>query len=85
MEQNVARTNGSKNFAIAPGSDESIIETLLTLVNNINQPEPGPELQPQKSLLFAIRQLEGENWDGVGPELRMEHIGHVLLLAESLN
>ena len=62
---------------------ESVVETLLSLVNNINQPDPGPELQPQKSLLFAVRQLEGENWDGFGPELRMEHIGHVLLLAES--
>ena len=57
----------------------------MALVNNINQPDPAPELQPQRSLLFAMRQLEGEDWDGIGPELRMEHIGHVLLLAESLN
>jgi E3 ubiquitin-protein ligase RNF213 len=64
---------------------DSVVETLLALVNNINQPDPALELQPQRSLLFAIRQLEGENWDGIGPELRMEHIGHVLLLAESLN
>ena len=46
-------------------------------------PDPAPELQPQRSLLSAIRQLEGESWDGIGPQLRMEHIGHVLLLPES--
>ena len=65
--------------------NDSVVDTLLALVNNINQPDPAPELQPQRSLLFAMRQLEGEDWDGIGPELRMEHIGHVLLLAESLN
>jgi hypothetical protein len=39
---------------------------------------------PEKSLLYAIRQIEGAEWDGIPVELKMENLGHVLLIAESL-
>ncbi len=65
--------------------DNDVIESLLGLANNISSTEDVPQwLLPDKSLLFAIRQTEGEDWDGIPPELKMEHLGHVLLIAESL-
>jgi hypothetical protein len=35
-------------------------------------------------LLYAIRQIEGPEWDGIPVELKMENLGHLLLIAESL-
>ncbi len=66
--------------------NQDIIETLLQMANNISSSEKVPDwLSPDKSLLLAIRLIEGDDcWDGIQPELKMEHLGHVLLLAESL-
>lgn len=63
----------------------SIMDTLHQMVGIVSSSEPVPAwLTPDKSLLLAIRQTEGDDWDGIQAELKMEHLGHVLLLAESL-
>ena len=62
-----------------------VTETLLQIVNVIaSSPHVPDYLSPDKSLLYAIQQIEGPEWDGI-PELKMEHIGHVLLIAESVS
>ena len=62
------------------------LETLLQMVNIVNKAsEPVPaDLMPEKSLLYAIRQIEGPEWDGIPVEIKMENLGHVLLITESL-
>uniref|UniRef100_A0A0P4YE06 AAA+ ATPase domain-containing protein n=2 Tax=Daphnia magna TaxID=35525 RepID=A0A0P4YE06_9CRUS len=62
-----------------------ILETLLQMVNIISGNQTVPvELTPDKSLLYAIRQIEGSEWDGIPAELKMEHLGHLLLIVESV-
>lgn len=63
-----------------------IIEILSNMANVIltSQVVP-PYLSPDQSLLNAIRQvLIIEDWDGIPVELKMEHLGYALLIAESL-
>ena len=61
-----------------------IMDTLLQMANIVSSPGAvPPNLEPDKSLLLAIRLMEGEEWDGLPAELKMENLGHVLLLAES--
>lgn len=65
--------------------DSDVLESLLGLAKNISSTIDIPEwLLPEQPLLFAIRQTEGDDWNGIPPELKMEHLGHVLLIAESL-
>ena len=63
-----------------------IAGTLLQLANIVasSQPVP-PSLAPDKSLLYAIRQVEGPEWDGIPAELKMENLGHILLIVESIS
>lgn len=62
-----------------------ILDTLLQMVNVITTSQPVPDcLTPESSLLLAIRQTEGTEWDGIPVELKMENLGHVLLIVESL-
>lgn len=63
-----------------------IVETLLRMIDIIAVANPVVPiwLTPDKSLLYALRQIEGPDWDGIPAELKMEHLGHVLLIAESL-
>jgi hypothetical protein len=62
-----------------------ILDTLLQMVNVITTSQPVPDcLTPESSLLLAIRQTEGTDWDGIPVELKMENLGHVLLIVESL-
>lgn len=64
---------------------DGIAETLLQLINIIaSQPNVSDDLKPDKSLLYAIRQIEGDEWNGVPDEIKMEHIGHVLLITEAI-
>ncbi|KAI9554792.1 hypothetical protein GHT06_020069 [Daphnia sinensis] len=66
-------------------SQPDIIETLLQIIDIIAVENPVPIwLTPDESLLFALRQIEGPDWNGIPAELKMEHLGHVLLIAESL-
>ena len=66
-------------------SGDGIVDTLLHLINNVAASEIVPAwLMPGESLLFAIRQIEGPEWNGIPAELKMENIGHVLQIAESL-
>ncbi len=68
----------------AQGSD--IKDTLLLLVNTIASSQPVPEwLEPNKSLLLAIQQTKGDDWEGIPIEVKMENLGHVLLIVESLS
>jgi hypothetical protein len=61
-----------------------IMDTLLQMANIVSSPGAVPSnLEPDQSLLLAIRLMEGEEWQGVPAELKMENLGHVLLLAES--
>ena len=63
-----------------------ITDTLLQIANIVASSQPVPVwLSPEKSLLYAVRQMEGPEWDGIPSELKMEHLGHVLLIAESLS
>jgi len=65
--------------------DSDIMESLLQMANIVSSSNPVPDwLSPDKSLLLAIRQTEGDDWDGIQPDLKMEHLGNILLLAESL-
>jgi len=60
--------------------DSDVIESLVGQANNITSIEDVPEwLHPDNSLLFAISLT-----DGTPAELKMEHLGFVLLIAESL-
>ncbi|KAI9554203.1 hypothetical protein GHT06_019475 [Daphnia sinensis] len=62
-----------------------ILESVLQIVNVVSGTQPVPvELTPDKSLLYAIRQIEGPEWDGIPAELKMEHLGHLLLIVESV-
>jgi hypothetical protein len=62
-----------------------ILDTLLQMVNIVTTSQPVPVwLTPENSLLYAIRQIEGPEWDGIPVELKMENLGHLLLIAESL-
>jgi hypothetical protein len=62
-----------------------ILDTLLQMVNIVTTSQPVPVwLTPENSLLYAIRQIEGPEWDGIPVELKMENLGHVLLMVESL-
>ena len=63
-----------------------ILDTLLQMVNIVTTSQPVPVwLTPDNSwLLYAIRQIEGPEWDGLPVELKMENLGHVLLMVESL-
>lgn len=64
---------------------DGVAETLLQLVNIVVDSQNVPDdLKPDKPLLFAIRQIEGNDWNGVPSDVKMEHIGHVLLLAEAI-
>lgn len=66
-------------------SSVGITETLLQLVSIVAaSPSVPNELLPDKSLLYAIRQIEGDDWNGIPSQLKMQHLGHVLLIAESL-
>ena len=61
-----------------------ILDTLLQLANIVSSSDPVPAiLEPDQSLLLAIRTMEDAGWEGVPAELKMENLGHVLLLAES--
>ena len=62
-----------------------ITETLLQIASIVfsSQPVHGT-LTPGKSLLFPIRQFEGPEWNGIPAELKMENLGHELLIAKSL-
>jgi hypothetical protein len=73
---------------------DGVLETLLQMVNIVSTSQPVPvDLTPDNSLLYAIRLIEGPEWDGIPAELKiisvisvkMEHLGHVLLIAESLD
>ena len=67
----------------AYGAD--IVDTLLQMVNIVSSSQPVQDmLLPEQSLLLAIREIEGANWNGIQAELKMKHLGHVLLLAEAL-
>lgn len=69
----------------ADAQPDGFLETLLQMVNIVSASQPVPvDLMPEKSLLYAIRQTEGAEWDGIPVELKMEHLGHVLLIAESI-
>ncbi|XP_057375006.1 uncharacterized protein LOC130695963 [Daphnia carinata] len=83
MSERLAQLTSQKLRADAqPGG---ILETLLEMVNIISGTQPVPvELTPDKSLLYAIKQIEGPEWDGIPTELRMEHLGHLLLIVESV-
>lgn len=62
-----------------------ILESLLQMVNIISGNQTVPvELTPDKSLLYAIRQIEGSEWDGIPAELKMEHLGHLHNIVESV-
>ena len=66
-------------------SGADIVDSLLQMVNIVSSSQPVPEmLLPDKSLLLAIQEIEGCNWNGIQSELKMKHLGHVLLLAEAL-
>jgi hypothetical protein len=63
-----------------------ILDALLQMADIVSSSAPTPQwLTPEKSLLMAIRQTEGDQWDGIQSDLKMEHLGHVLLLVESLS
>ena len=64
----------------------TIMDTLLQMAHIVSSPADAvpPNLQPDQSLLLAIRLMEDDEWDGVPAELKMENLGHVLLLAESI-
>ncbi len=69
----------------ADAQPDGFLETILQMVNIVSASQPVPiDLMPEKSLLYAIRQIEGAEWDGIPVELKMENLGHVLLIAESL-
>lgn len=75
--------NQTRNMLRSKGA--AVVDTLLTIANSITSSETVPEwLLPDKSLLFAISQIEGNAWNGIPAELKMEHLGHVLILAETL-
>jgi hypothetical protein len=62
-----------------------IVGTLLLLANNVTDSESVPvSLMPGESLLLAIRYIQGQEWNGIPAELKMENLGHVLRIAESL-
>ncbi len=60
-------------------------DTFLHFASFVTSSQPVPDsLMPDKSLLDAIRQMEGSDYDSIPAKLKMEHLGHVLLIAESL-
>ncbi|EFX62276.1 hypothetical protein DAPPUDRAFT_270697 [Daphnia pulex] len=61
-----------------------ILETLLLLVDNVASESVQSSLMPDESLLIAIREVEGDEWNGIPAELKMKHLDHVLRIAESL-
>ena len=61
-----------------------ILDTLQTLVEFVAIDPVLEDLERDKSLLNAIRMIEDDKWEGIPANLKMEHIGHVLLIAESL-
>lgn len=63
-----------------------IRDTLLSILNVISTSQPVPDyLMPDRPLLYPIRQIEGTSWDGIPDGIKMEHLGHVLLIVESLS
>ena len=81
LSENVAQRMRQK----LRGQAGDILDTLHQMVGIVASPAEIPEwLQPNKSLLLAIRSIEGDDWDGIEAELEMKHLGHVLVLAESL-
>ena len=62
-----------------------ITDTLLQMAHIVSSSEPPDYLEPNQSLLLSIRLIlnEDEKWNGVPAELKMENLGHVLLLVES--
>ncbi|KAI9554117.1 hypothetical protein GHT06_019389 [Daphnia sinensis] len=81
--QRLAQLTSQKLRADAqPGG---ILESVLQIMNVISGTQPVPvELTPDKSLLYANRQIEGPEWDGIPAVLKMEHLGHLLLIVESV-
>ena len=66
---------------------DDIIETLSLMVDNISgeQASQFDFLSPDKSLLQAFRQIHlDENWNGIPVDVKMENLGHVLSIAQSL-
>ena len=60
-------------------------DTLLQIANVIATSQPVPDwAAPGKFLLHAVREVLGVEWNGIPAQLKMEHLGHVLLIAESL-
>jgi hypothetical protein len=82
MPERLAQLSSQKVRAEAkPGG---FLETVLQMVNIVSASQPVPvDLMPEKSLLYAIRQIKGPEWDGVLVELKMENLDHVLLITES--
>ncbi len=84
LPERLAQTTSQKLRGDAQAGD--ITDTLLQLANIVASSQPVPDsLKPDKSLLFAIRQTEGPDYDGIPAELKMENLGHVLLIVESLS
>jgi hypothetical protein len=85
MPEHLAQLSRQKLRADTQPGD-GVLENLLQMVNIVSTSQPVPvDLSPDNSLLYAIRQIEGPEWDGIPAELKMEHLGHVLLIAESLD
>ena len=83
LPEHLAQLTGQQLRADA--QPDGFLETLLQLVTIVSSSQPVPvDLTPEKSLLYAIRQIEGPEWNGIPVELKMENLGHVLLIAESL-
>jgi hypothetical protein len=83
LSEDLAKLTSQKLRADAEAG--GILDTLLQMVNIVTTSQPVPVwLTPENSLLYAIRQIEGPEWDGIPVELKMENLGHLLLIAESL-
>ena len=84
MPEHLANVTRKKLRSNAQSS--SVQETLLQIVNVVasKQSDVPVYLTPDKSLLYAIQQIEGVEFDLIPVELKMEHLGHVLLISESL-
>jgi hypothetical protein len=83
LSEDLAKLTSQKLRADAEAG--GILDTLLQMVNIVTTSQPVPVwLTPENTLLYAIRQIEGPEWDGIPVELKMENLGHLLLIAESL-
>lgn len=83
MPPNLAQLTNKKLRACTRGN--GIVETLLMLTNIVSDSQNLPEeLRPHSPMLFAIQQIEGVEWDGLPTEVKMENLGHVLLIAEGI-